>query len=185
MATEIRIPDLGEGIADVTVSRWRVHAGDAVKAGDVIVEVATDKVDTEIVAPADGVLLAIQHHEGEIVTLDVVLGVIGAAGEQVGAAAPAAPTATAPPTPVAAPAPAPAADESVKASPVARRVAADKGVDLATVAGTGPGGQITKNDVLAFKEKGYDGALAPLPGDLADEPTLILLRTSRLPGSIR
>ena len=78
MATEIRIPDLGEGIADVTVSRWRVHAGDAVKAGDVIVEVATDKVDTEITAPADGVLLKIHHNEGEIVALDTVLGVIGA-----------------------------------------------------------------------------------------------------------
>lgn len=186
MATEIRIPDLGEGIADVTVSRWRVHAGDAVKAGDVIVEVATDKVDTEIVAPADGTLLAIHHTEGEIVALDVVLGVIGATGEQVGAAAPAAPpaaaapppVAAAAPPPVAAAAPAPVEDEAVKASPVARRVAADKGVDLATVAGTGPGGQITKGDVLARADQGSSGAPAALPGDLANEPSLVVRRAA-------
>ena len=188
MATEIRIPDLGEGIADVTVSRWRAHAGDTVKAGDVIVEVATDKVDTEITAPADGVLLKIHHNEGEIVALDTVLGVIGAAGEEAGAApaAAAAPAAKpAKPAEPAAPAaseaaPAAAEDEGVKASPVARRVAADKGVDLATVAGTGPGGQITKGDVLARAEQssGAAGALAPLPGDLADEPSLVVRRAA-------
>ncbi len=180
MATEIRIPDLGEGIADVTVSRWRVHAGDAVKAGDVILEVATDKVDTEIVAPADGTLLAIHHGEGEIVALDVVLGVIGAASEQAGAAPaqPAAPAAVASPMPVAAPAPTPTEDETVKASPVARRVAADKGVDLATVAGTGPGGQITKGDVLARADQGSSGAPTALPGDLADELSLVVRRAA-------
>jgi 2-oxoisovalerate dehydrogenase E2 component (dihydrolipoyl transacylase) len=183
MATEIRIPDLGEGIADVTVSRWRVHAGDAVKAGDVIVEVATDKVDTEITAPADGVLLKIHHNEGEIVALDTVLGVIGATGEDVGAAPSAGAAPAAKPAETAAPAAAEAApqaaeDEGVKASPVARRVAADKGVDLATVAGTGPGGQITKGDVLARAGQGGAGAPAALPGDLANEPSLVVRRAA-------
>jgi 2-oxoisovalerate dehydrogenase E2 component (dihydrolipoyl transacylase) len=183
MATEIKIPDLGEGIADVTVSRWRVHAGDAVKAGDVIVEVATDKVDTEITAPADGMLLAIHHNEGEIVALDVVLGVIGAAGESVSAAPSAGAAPAVKPAEAAAPAapeaaPQAAEDEGVKASPVARRVAADKGVDLATVAGTGPGGQITKGDVLARAEQGGSGAPAALPGDLADEPSLVVRRAA-------
>jgi len=183
MATEIRIPDLGEGIADVTVSRWRVHAGDAVKAGDVIVEVATDKVDTEITAPADGVLLKIHHNEGEIVALDTVLGVIGATGEDVGAApsagaAPAAKPAEATAPAAAESAPQAAEDEGVKASPVARRVAADKGVDLATVAGTGPGGQITKGDVLARAGQGGSGAPAALPGDLANEPSLVVRRAA-------
>jgi len=183
MATEIRIPDLGEGIADVTVSRWRVHAGDAVKAGDVIVEVATDKVDTEITAPADGVLLKIHHNEGEIVALDTVLGVIGAAGEEASAApsagaAPAAKPAEATAPAAAESAPQAAEDEGVKASPVARRVAADKGVDLATVAGTGPGGQITKGDVLARAGQGGSGAPAALPGDLANEPSLVVRRAA-------
>jgi 2-oxoisovalerate dehydrogenase E2 component (dihydrolipoyl transacylase) len=183
MATEIRIPDLGEGIADVTVSRWRVHAGDAVKAGDVIVEVATDKVDTEITAPADGVLLKIHHNEGEIVALDTVLGVIGATGEDVSAAPSAGAAPAAKPAEAAAPAAAEAApqaaeDEGVKASPVARRVAADKGVDLATVAGTGPGGQITKGDVLARAGQGGAGAPAALPGDLANEPSLVVRRAA-------
>jgi pyruvate/2-oxoglutarate dehydrogenase complex dihydrolipoamide acyltransferase (E2) component len=186
MATEIKIPDLGEGIADVTVSRWRAHKGDAVKAGDVIVEVATDKVDTEIAAPADGVLLAIHHNEGEIVSLDAVLGVIGAAGEDASAAPQAAGKAAGDKAPAPASAPsaassAPAAaaeDEIVKASPVARRVAADKGVDLATVAGTGPGGQITKGDVLARAEQGGSGSPVALPGDLANEPSLVVRRAA-------
>ena len=66
MATEIKLPDLGEGIVDVTVSRWRVPVGTAVKAGEVILEVATDKVDTEVAAPADGVLLQVNFSAGEL-----------------------------------------------------------------------------------------------------------------------
>ena len=66
MATEVKLPDMGEGITDVTISRWRVKPGDAVKAGDVIVEVATDKVDTEVSAPSAGVILQIIGSEGEI-----------------------------------------------------------------------------------------------------------------------
>jgi pyruvate/2-oxoglutarate dehydrogenase complex dihydrolipoamide acyltransferase (E2) component len=67
MATEVKLPDMGEGITDVTISRWRVKAGDVVNAGDVIVEVATDKVDTEISAPSAGVILQTIGSEGEIV----------------------------------------------------------------------------------------------------------------------
>ena len=93
MATEIRLPDLGEGVEDVTVNRWRVAVGDAVKAGDVILEIATDKVDTEIQAPADGVLLKINYRNGEIAPVNAVMGYIGAPGETVdeGGAAEAAP----------------------------------------------------------------------------------------------
>ena len=88
MATEIKLPDLGEGIVDVTISRWRVPVGGSVKAGDVILEVATDKVDTEVAAPADGTLLAHNFSEGSLAPVDAVLGVIGAAGEKREAAAP-------------------------------------------------------------------------------------------------
>ncbi len=83
MATEIRLPDVGEGVADVTINRWRVNVGEAVTAGDVILEVATDKVDTEIQAPASGVLLKINFRAGELAPVTAVMGHIGQAGESV------------------------------------------------------------------------------------------------------
>ena len=89
MATEVKLPDLGEGVEDATVSRWLVKEGDQVKAGDVLLEVATDKVDTEVPAPADGKVLKINVRDGEIVSLGSVLAVLGAEGESA-AAAPAA-----------------------------------------------------------------------------------------------
>jgi 2-oxoglutarate dehydrogenase E2 component (dihydrolipoamide succinyltransferase) len=198
MATEVKLPDLGEGIADVTISRWRVKEGDTVNAGDVIVEVATDKVDTEVPAPVAGTLLKILASEGAIVDVSASLAVIGAEGESAQApAAPAAPAqAPAPaqaqgfarPAPDAAPPPPQpvAADGDLKASPVAQRVAADKGVPLAGVTGTGPGGRITKGDVLAAAEQpaqpaqGEPGAVpsGPLPGDLADAAPLAVRRVA-------
>lgn len=189
MATEIKLPEMGEGIEDVTVSRWRAAIGDKVNAGDVILEIATDKVDTEIQAPASGTLLKVNFKDGELAPATAVFGVIGQEGESVaedGAAAAAAPPATTE-EPAATAEPAPAATSApegdgagVKATPVARRVAADKGVDLATVAGTGPGGQITKQDVLAFSEAGKAPAeeAEALPGELADEPSLIVRRAA-------
>jgi 2-oxoglutarate dehydrogenase E2 component (dihydrolipoamide succinyltransferase) len=183
MATEIRLPDAGEGIEDVTVSRWRVAVGDAVNAGDAILEVATDKVDTEIQAPVSGVLLKINFRDGEIAPVSAVMGYIGEAGESVDEAAAAAAPAdkSAPGEPAAES----AAVESkttesagVKASPVAKRVAAERGVDLASVAGTGPGGQITKQDVLAATEAAPGAAPTALPGDLADESSLPVRRAA-------
>lgn len=187
MAIAIKLPDMGEGIADVTISRWRVPVGSAVKTGDIILEVATDKVDSEVAAPADGTLLKVNFHEGELAPVDAALGMIGAAGESTDAAPAFADSAGAlgsadavTPTQHGQPAQPPPSDDGadVKASPVARRVAADKGVPLAVVTGTGPGGQITKNDVLAFTEQGDGGASAPLPGDLADQPTLVVRRAA-------
>jgi 2-oxoglutarate dehydrogenase E2 component (dihydrolipoamide succinyltransferase) len=216
MATEIKLPEMGEGIADVTISRWRVPVGGTVKAGEVILEVATDKVDSEVAAPADGTLLKVNFSEGALAPVDAVLGVIGAAGESAEGAAPATaearpvapadhdqsrdgePPPVAPPqgqveqaTAAGADASASTADEDVKedvkASPVAKRVAADKGVALSGVAGTGPGGQITKSDVLAAASgKGAPAGQAispdvpppPLPGDLADESSLVVRRAA-------
>lgn len=194
MATDVKLPDLGEGVADVTIVRWRVKEGDAVKAGDVIVEVATDKVDTEVVAPADGTLLQILASEGAIVPVTTTLAVLGAQGESVSAS-----PATQPPAPVSAsPEPVPANEPAASASngngsnggnsgdggdgratPVARRVAADKGVPLEDVTGTGPGGRITKGDVLASAEKPAPAAEG-LPGDLADSPSLTVRRLAAL-----
>ena len=180
MATEFKLPDLGDGITDVTISRWRVPVGAAVKAGEIILEVATDKVDTEVAAPADGTLLQVNFSEGALAPVTAVLALIGAAGENVGAAAPA--TAAAAPAPAAAPA-APAASatavaEDIKASPVAKRVAEDKGVALGGVKGSGPGGQVMKNDVLAAAEKGAAPAVVALTGELAEVASLTVRRTA-------
>lgn len=190
MATQVKLPDLGEGVLDATISRWLVKEGDSVNEGDVLLEVATDKVDTEVPAPASGTLLKINHGEGDIVDANTVLAVIGAAGEEE-AEAPAEEAAEAEqPAPAqtqAAPAQAEQAQEAteaqangaaVKASPVAKRVAADKGVELGSVPGTGPGGRITKEDVLASADggKAKGGAVKALPGDLADVPALSVAR---------
>jgi len=157
MATEIRLPDAGEGVEDVTVSRWRMAVGDTVKAGDILLEVATDKVDTEIPAPASGVLLKINYRAGELAPISAVIGYIGEAGE------------------AASPAPQPAETE-IRATPVAKRVAAEKGVDLAGVAGSGPGGQITKQDVLSHREAPASPAGEALPGELTDSASLVVRR---------
>ncbi len=213
MATEVKLPDLGEGIEDATISRWLHQEGDDVEAGEVLLEVATDKVDTEVPAPAGGKLLKINHKEGELVQTGAVLGLIGAAGEEAGASdepAQAKPKKAAKKQPEAAPEakPEPEAEaaqpssngQAAKASPVAKRVAADKGVALDSVSGSGPGGRITKDDVLASagdgqeapapdkaEDKAQGGKQAPakgaanaLPGDLADTPTLAVRREAAL-----
>ncbi len=185
MATEIKLPDLGEGVEDATVSRWLVKEGDQVKAGDVILEVATDKVDTEVNAPADGTILKINASEGAIVDLSTVLAVLGAEGESAESAATPAPAAEAQADEPQAEAPAPAeaseqSDSEIKATPVAKRVAAEKGVSLSGLNGSGRDGLITKEDVLAAAS-GERPSSAParseaLPGDLADIPNLSVKR---------
>ncbi len=205
MATEVKLPDLGEGVEDAAVSRWLVKEGDEVSAGDIILEVATDKVDTEVPAPASGKILKLQAGEGEIVSISAVLAIIGTDGEQVeesangdkaaaadkapatnGAADAQAETAraeenvaeVAPQEPAAAAAE--SSGEGIKATPVAKRVAAEKGIVLSGISGTGPGGQITKDDVLAQadggKEPAAEGSAAALPGDLADVAPLEVRR---------
>jgi 2-oxoglutarate dehydrogenase E2 component (dihydrolipoamide succinyltransferase) len=193
MATEVKLPDLGEGVEDATISRWLVKEGDEVKAGDIILEVATDKVDTEVPAPADGKILKLNQGEGSLVGLNDVLAVIGAEGESTGepggGVEPEAASSEKQAEPKAedsdkaqekreAPAQVTPPSENghgAKASPVAKRVAADKGVDLEGVSGTGPGGRITKDDVLASADGGKEGIVA-LPGDLADSASLPVVR---------
>jgi 2-oxoglutarate dehydrogenase E2 component (dihydrolipoamide succinyltransferase) len=148
MPTEIKLPDQLEGVDGITVTRWLVKQGDTVQAGDILLEVATDKVDTEVSAPLAGSILQINYRDGETMPADPVLALIGAAGETVTPAAPA----TAAPA-EAPPAPAPVAEpvEKPKATPVARRIAEERGVDLEAVKGSGPRGQVTKEDVLAYE----------------------------------
>ncbi|MFJ5971781.1 2-oxoglutarate dehydrogenase, E2 component, dihydrolipoamide succinyltransferase [Streptomyces sp. NPDC093060] len=207
--TDVVLPALGESVTEGTVTRWLKSVGDSVEADEPLLEVSTDKVDTEIPAPASGVLLEIVVGEDETAEVGAKLAVIGAAGAAPAAApapaapapapaapapapvapaapAPAAPAPAAPaPAPVAAaPAPAPVApapvtpapaapaaaqatDEGAYVTPLVRKLAAENGVDLATVKGTGVGGRIRKQDVIAAAEAAKAAAAAPAPAAAA------------------
>ncbi|WP_434561993.1 2-oxoglutarate dehydrogenase complex dihydrolipoyllysine-residue succinyltransferase [Pseudomonas sp. Z4-20] len=143
MAIEIKAPSFPESVADGTVATWHKKPGEAVKRDDLIVDIETDKVVLEVLAEADGVLGAIVAEEGATVLSNQVLGSI----EEGGAAA-AAPAAAAP---AAAQASAPAAsgEDDPVAAPAARKLAEENGINIASVAGTGKGGRVTKEDVVA------------------------------------
>lgn len=143
MAIEIKAPTFPESVADGTVATWHKQPGDAVKRDELIVDIETDKVVLEVLATADGVLGAIVKGEGDTVLSDEVLGSIVEGGAA--AAAPAAAPAAAAPAAAAAD----AGEEDPVAAPAARKLAEENGIDLASVAGTGKGGRITKEDVVA------------------------------------
>jgi 2-oxoglutarate dehydrogenase E2 component (dihydrolipoamide succinyltransferase) len=150
MATEIRVPALGESITEATVGKWFKQAGEAIKVDEPLVELETDKVTLEVNAPASGVLSEISASTGETVAVGALLGSVGAAGA---AAAPKA-EATAPaasPAPKAAPAApaAAAANTSMPPAPSAAKLAAESGIDLGAVAGSGKRGQVLKGDVIS------------------------------------
>lgn len=170
---EIIMPQLGETVAEGTVSKWYKKVGDAIKADETLFDVETDKVNTEIPSPVAGVLTEIRVAEGVTAKVGVVLAVITEAGA---AAAPSAP-ATAAAAPVAAPvqAASPAAgawaarpsavpakvDSSLRLSPVVRKLAAEHGIDPTQVPGTGRDGRVTREDMLAFVEARTSQAVAP------------------------
>jgi 2-oxoglutarate dehydrogenase E2 component (dihydrolipoamide succinyltransferase) len=144
----IKVPPLGESIVEATVSRWLKKEGDAVAAGDTVVELDTDKITVEVPALKPGVLGKRAKNEGDVVHVDDVLGEIDESAVPA-AAKPAAPSPPAPAAP-SRPAPAPSSQsETVKSSPAARRIADERGIDIAAVAGTGRGGVVSKPDVLA------------------------------------
>ncbi|MDT0405888.1 MULTISPECIES: 2-oxoglutarate dehydrogenase, E2 component, dihydrolipoamide succinyltransferase [Streptomyces] len=205
--TDVVLPALGESVTEGTVTRWLKSVGDSVEADEPLLEVSTDKVDTEIPAPASGTLLEIVVGEDETAEVGAKLAVIGVAGAAPAAApapaapepAPAAPAPAPTPAPAApapapaapapapaapapqqaapaAPAPAPAApapqapaapaaaqatDDGAYVTPLVRKLAAENGVDLSTVKGTGVGGRIRKQDVLAAAEAAKAAAPAP------------------------
>ncbi len=175
--TSVTLPQLGESVTEGTVTRWLKQPGEAVEVDEPLVEVSTDKVDTEIPSPAAGVLMSITVGEDETVEVGAELGVIGEPGQQPAPSTAAAPPAEQPeeqpqerpaPAPAAAPTPAPPAPAvrttgagdgpSPYATPLVRKLAAEHGVDLAAVTGTGVGGRIRKQDVLAAAE-----SAAPAP----------------------
>ncbi|MFL6059787.1 MAG: 2-oxoglutarate dehydrogenase, E2 component, dihydrolipoamide succinyltransferase [Marmoricola sp.] len=210
--TSITLPALGESVTEGTVTRWLKSVGDAVAVDEPLLEVSTDKVDTEIPSPVAGTLLEIKVNEDETVEVGAELAVIGAAGSAPAAApeqaapapeaapepAPApepeqAPAAEAPaapaPEPPAAPAPAapaaPAAAEPAAAgsgggsssdggsyvTPLVRKMATERGVDLGSIKGTGVGGRIRKQDVIAAAEAKTPAAPAAAPAAAASAPS--------------
>jgi 2-oxoglutarate dehydrogenase E2 component (dihydrolipoamide succinyltransferase) len=219
MATEVVMPQMGESIAEGTITRWLVKVGDKVERDQPLFEISTDKVDAEIPSPASGTLVEVRNKEGETVPVNQVVALIGEAGEQAGTPATTAPapaatetpqpgqgTAEAPvstgdaetvkkeeaargdaggapkaaspeptPAPQAAPAPQPAAtdlDDRLRrfSSPLVRNIAAQEGVNLEEVPGTGTHGRVTKDDILGHLEQ-RKSAPAPAPAAAAPAPT--------------
>jgi pyruvate dehydrogenase E2 component (dihydrolipoamide acetyltransferase) len=168
MPTDIIMPQMGESIVEGTITKWLKKPGDKVQRDEPLFEISTDKVDAEIPAPASGVLQEIKIAEGTTVGINTVVGTIAADGEAAAAPAKAAPVAPAPPVkedkkeekkPAAAPAasaqplPEPAGDEEARSSPLVRKIAREHGVSLSQISGTGIGGRITKQDIMAFIER--------------------------------
>ncbi|MBP1852247.1 2-oxoglutarate dehydrogenase complex dihydrolipoyllysine-residue succinyltransferase [Rhizobium halophytocola] len=154
MATEIRVPTLGESVSEATVGTWLKKVGDTIKADEPLVELETDKVTVEVPAPASGVLTEIVAQDGETVGLDALLGQIaeGAAGAAPAKAEPAKPQAAAP---AAAPAaPATQSGSAMPAAPAASKMMADNNVSADQVDGSGKRGQVLKGDVIAAMAKG-------------------------------
>jgi 2-oxoglutarate dehydrogenase E2 component (dihydrolipoamide succinyltransferase) len=195
MQTEVVMPQMGVSVSEGTVTKWLRQVGDAIGRDESLLEISTDKVDTEVPSPAEGVVMQILVQEGETVEVGTVLAIIAPVGAEIAPPAPAPPApepepAAAPePAPVAAavppasPEPAPAATEAVPpaqpvtpaaagngrtfVSPVVARIAAEHGIDPSTVPGTGTGGRVTKKDIMTFIES---GAAAPPPPPPAAPP---------------
>lgn len=156
MATKVTMPQMGFDMTEGKVARWLKKIGDPVKQGDAVVEIETDKVNIESEAQGDGVLREILVTEGSTVPVKTMIAIIGAPDEDLTAikaeaglvAAPATEAKSAAQPIVSAAAPA-AGDGRIKASPLAKRIAQEKGLNLATLNGTGPGGRIIKRDIDA------------------------------------
>lgn len=169
MATDIRVPTLGESVTEATIGQWFKKVGDTVAADEPVVELETDKVTIEVPAPAAGVLETITANPGDTVNVGALIGAIAAAGASAAAAAPAAaakPAEVPQPAAVAAePAPKPANGNgaAVPPAPSAAKLMAEAGLSDADVSGSGRRGQILKEDVLAAAKPAAAPAAAPKP----------------------
>ncbi|GAB4567143.1 MAG: pyruvate dehydrogenase complex dihydrolipoamide acetyltransferase [Anaerolineales bacterium] len=170
MAETINMPKLGFDMAEGLLVRWVKQVGEPINKGDVLAEIETDKATVEVESSASGVVLSHIVDQGTVVPVNAPIAVVGAEGEKVDAPAaapkpeakaeekPAAPT-----QPTAAPvaqASAPADNGPVKASPLARKIAKDNGINLASIQGTGPGGRVVRKDVEAALSSGQPSAVS-------------------------
>ena len=171
-AVDVVMPQMGVSVSEGTITRWLKQEGEQIEADEPLLEISTDKVDTEVPSPASGTLTQILVQEGETVDVGTKLGQIGGAAAEVPAEAaepeppaPAAEKAAEPgpsaPEPAATPPaaeqpaqPAPSGNGKAFVSPVVARIASEHGVDPSQVPGTGSGGRVTKKDILAFVESG-------------------------------
>jgi 2-oxoglutarate dehydrogenase E2 component (dihydrolipoamide succinyltransferase) len=179
MPTDVIMPQMGESIVEGTITKWLKKPGDKVQRDEPLFEISTDKVDAEIPAPASGVLQEIKVAEGTTVGINTVVGTIAVDGEAATAPAKAAPAPAAPPAkeekkeekkPAAAAPPPVAAtpppqesseDDEARSSPLVRKIAREHGVSLSQISGTGLGGRITKQDIMAFIERAPSAPAAP------------------------
>jgi len=187
MPTDIIMPQMGESIVEGTITKWLKKPGDKVQRDEPLFEISTDKVDAEIPAPASGVLQEIKVSEGTTVGVNTIVGTIAVDGEAAApakstapasapekpapvkpspekkeekqAAATPAPTSSAPPP--AAPEPSEGGDDEARSSPLVRKIAREHRVNLSQVSGTGLGGRITKQDIMAFIERPSAAPSAP------------------------
>ncbi|MDR3720736.1 MAG: 2-oxoglutarate dehydrogenase, E2 component, dihydrolipoamide succinyltransferase [Candidatus Acidoferrales bacterium] len=186
-AVDVIMPQMGESIFEGTITKWLKKPGDKIERDEPLFEISTDKVDAEIPSPAAGVLKEIKVHEGQTVPIQTVVALIDAVGAAAAAPAPAktespkpaqAPVSAPPKSAAAAPAPPPpvkatpaaasappqmtdANGDAIRSSPLVRRIARERNIDLAQVQGTGAGGRVSKQDILAAAEGGAGSAAAP------------------------
>ena len=193
MISEVTMPSMGADMTEGTIVKWLKAEGDQVGRGDKLAEVETDKTVVEMEAYAEGLLRKIVVSEGSLVQVGAVIAFIGDADDDIPEVAAAAPAAeAAPEAPAGTPAPAPTPTPEpvqqaalapvavpasqggrIKASPIARKIAEEKGVDIAAITGTGPGGRITKSDVENFTPSpgfAVSGGRSPVVLDGSDTP---------------
>ena len=193
MISEVTMPSMGADMTEGTIVKWLKAEGDQIGRGDKLAEVETDKTVVEMEAYAEGLLRKIVVSEGSLVQVGAVIAFIGDADDDIPEVAAAAPAAeAAPEAPAATPAPAPTPTPEpvqqvalapvavpasqggrIKASPIARKIAEEKGVDIAAITGTGPGGRITKSDVENFTPSpgfAVSGGRSPVVLDGSDTP---------------
>jgi pyruvate dehydrogenase E2 component (dihydrolipoamide acetyltransferase) len=191
MAETINMPKLGFDMAEGLLVRWVKQVGENINKGDILAEIETDKATVEVESHASGVVLQLIVEQGTMVPVNAPIAVIGAAGEKVDAPAQAAPkvesgkpevkaeAAPAVPTqPASAPLqPASSQPESgpVKASPLAKKVAKDNNVDLATLQGTGPGGRVVRKDVESAIASGQPSAISRPSAPTSIQPVIVSL----------
>ena len=172
----VTMPALGESVTEGTVTRWLKNVGDSVAVDEALLEVSTDKVDTEIPSPAAGTILAIDVQVDSTVAIGARLALIGVQSAAPVQAAPAAQVAQVPAQPVAQTnalpvTPAPVANTDAYVTPIVRKLAAENGVDLSRVQGTGVGGRIRKEDILAAKPAPVAAYAAPASASSAAPAT--------------